>query len=80
MDLWEDGEPLKVGVSANNALTPGSNPQLAYKFLHARTRDVLKSPKHRRETMLEFDQDWTMLQHVSAETNSALVKATASIR
>jgi hypothetical protein len=80
MDLWEDGEPLKVGVSANNALAPGSNPQLAYKFLLARTRDVLKSPKHSRETMLEFDQDWAMFQHVSAETNTALVKTTVSIR
>jgi hypothetical protein len=78
MDLWEDGEPLKVGVSANNALAPGSNPRLAYKFLLARTRDVLKSPKHSRETMLEFDQEWAMLQHVP--TNTALAKTTVSIR
>ena len=59
MDLSEDGEPLRIGLSASNVLAAGSNPQLAYKFLLARTRGVLKSPKHSRETMLEFDQDWT---------------------
>jgi hypothetical protein len=79
MDLWEDGEPLRVGLSASNALAAGSNPQLAYRFMLARTRGVLKSPKHSRETMLEFDQDWSMLQHVSVETDTALVKATASV-
>jgi len=78
MDLWEGGEPLRIGLSASNALAAGSNPQLAYKFLLARTRGILKSPKHSRETMLEFDQDWTMLQHISGETDTALVKTTAS--
>jgi hypothetical protein len=79
MYLWEYGEPLKVGLSANNALAPDSNPELAYKFLLARTYGVLKSPKHSRETMLEFEQDWTMLQHLSTETDTTLVKTTASI-
>lgn len=79
MDLSEDGEPLRVGLSASDVLAAGSSPQLAYKFLLARTRGVLKSPKHSRETMLEFDQDWTLLRHVSFETDSALVKTTASV-
>jgi hypothetical protein len=67
MEVVEDGEPLKVGVSANNALAHGSNPHLSYKFLLARTAGVLKSPKHSRETMLEFRQDWDSLQHASSE-------------
>ena len=70
IELAEDGEPLKVGVSADNALARGSNAQLAYKFLLARTAGVLKSPKHSRETMLEFRQDWTSLQRASAEINT----------
>jgi len=78
MDLWEDGEPLRVGLSASNTLAAGSSPQLAYKFLLARTRGVLKSAKHSRETMLEFERDWTMLQHLSVETDTALVKTTPS--
>jgi hypothetical protein len=67
MELVEDGEPLKVGVSANNALARASNPHLSYKFLLARTACVLKSPKHSRETMLEFRQDWDSLQRASSE-------------
>jgi hypothetical protein len=79
MDLSEEGEPLRVGLSANNALSSGSNPQLAYKFLLARTSGVLKSPKHSRETMSEFDQDWAMLQRLSVQTDTVLVKTTASV-
>jgi hypothetical protein len=67
MEVVEDGEPLKVGVSANNALARGSNPHLSYRFLLARTAGVLKSPKHSRETMLEFRQDWDSLQRASSE-------------
>jgi hypothetical protein len=70
MELSENGEPLKVGVSADNALACGSNAHLAYKFLLARTAGVLKSPKHSRETMLEFKQDWASLQRASAEINT----------
>jgi hypothetical protein len=79
MDLREDGEPLRVGLSASNALAAGSNPQLAYKFLLARTRAVLKSTKHSRETMPEFDQDWAMLQHISVETDTVLVRTSAPV-
>ena len=67
MEVVEDGEPLKLGVSANNALARGTNPHLSYKFLLARTAGVLKSPKHSRETMLEFRQDWDSLQRASSE-------------
>jgi hypothetical protein len=78
MDLSENGEPLRVGLSASNALSSGSNPQLAYKFFLARTKRELKDPKHSRETMMEFNVDWAMLQRVSAETDTALVKTSAS--
>jgi hypothetical protein len=70
MELSDNGEPLRVGLSANNALARDSNPQLAYKFLLARTGSVLKSPKHSRETMQEFKQDWANLQHASTQMNS----------
>ena len=77
MDRCEDGEPLRVGLSASNALAIDSNPQLAYIFFLARTQGVLKSPKHSRETMLEFDQDWAMLQHVALETDADLRETAA---
>jgi hypothetical protein len=66
MQLTENGEPTRVGVSANNVLARDSNPQLSYQLLLARTSVILKSPKHRRETMLEFHQDWANLQRASA--------------
>jgi len=73
MELWENGEPLRVGLSANNALASSSNPHLAYKFLLTRAAGVLKSPKHRRETMQDFKQDWSSLQRASAEISSSSV-------
>jgi hypothetical protein len=70
IELEENGESLNVGVSENNVLAPGSNPQLACTVLLARAGWVVKSPKHRRETMLEFKQDWVTLEHASAEMNT----------
>jgi hypothetical protein len=66
MQLSENGETVSVGVSASNVLAQESDPQLAYSLLLARTSVFLKSPKHRRETMLEFHQDWANLQRASA--------------
>ena len=66
MQLSENGETLSVGVSASNVLAPDSDPQLSYNLLLARTSVFLKSPKHRRETMLEFRQDWANLQRASS--------------
>jgi hypothetical protein len=70
IEVWESGEELKVGLSANNALAAESHPRLAYQVLLARTRTELKSPKHRRETIGEFEQDWAMLRRASAEMDT----------
>jgi hypothetical protein len=65
MQLSENGESISVGVSASNVLARESNPQLSYQLLLARTSVFLKSPNHRRETMLEFHQDWANLQRAT---------------
>jgi hypothetical protein len=70
IDVDQDRESLRVGVSANSVLAGGSNPKLAYKFLLVRAATVLKSPKHRRETMQEFQQDWANLERASVEMNT----------
>ena len=77
MQLSENGESISVGVSASNVLSHDSNPRLSYELLLARTSTFLKSPKHRRETMLEFHQDWANLQRASAE--AAAVSASNAI-
>jgi hypothetical protein len=66
MQLSENGESFRVGVSASNIVARESHPQLSYQLLLARASVILKSPKHRRETMLEFHQDWSNLQRASA--------------
>lgn len=66
MKLADNGEPVTVGVSSSNVLAQQSDPQLAYSLLLARTSTFLNGPKHRRETMLEFRQDWANLQRASA--------------
>ena len=66
--LWmqspDRGGTSKAGLSASNILASDSDSQLAYELFLARTERVLKSPKHSRETMVEFKEDWALLQYV----------------
>jgi hypothetical protein len=61
--LWitlpEQMSPARVGLSASNILAPGSDMQFAYQIILARMESELNSPKHSRETAVEFRQDWT---------------------
>jgi hypothetical protein len=57
-----NGAP-KVGLSRNNIFAPGSDPHLAFELLLARVDAALKSPKHSRETMIEFKEDWALLEY-----------------
>jgi len=63
--LWmsiPNGETAqKVGLSASNIFAQGSNNGFAYQIILARMASELKSPKHSRETMLEFKNDWNLL-------------------
>ena len=58
--------PVRVGLTASNVLAPDSDSTLADDLLLARVHQVLKSPKHGRETMLELKEDWTLLQSAVA--------------
>jgi hypothetical protein len=81
MELTGNGESLRVGVSASNVLAQESAPRLSHQLLLARVSTFLKSPEHRRETMLEFHQDWGNLRRaspaVSADTTVSLSLARA---
>lgn len=70
MEISDKGATSKLGVSENNIFAPGSDSHLAYELLLARVSHILKSPKHSRETMLEFKRDWALLQY-SREKNTA---------
>ena len=65
MEIRESGREFKVGLSANNILAPASDSLGAYELLLVRTKRILKSPKHNRESMLEFRRDWAAMQRAS---------------
>jgi hypothetical protein len=59
-----------VGISASNIFAAGSNERLADQILLARMDYELKSPKHSRETMLEFQYDWNLLQNARSKSRN----------
>jgi hypothetical protein len=73
MEIRGKEQTFEVGLSANNILKQNSNPQLAYSLLLWRAHGVLKSPKHGRETMPEFEKDWELLQR--ARLKNAMIVA-----
>jgi hypothetical protein len=79
--LWLDfstgEESSRIGLSASNIAASGADSELAYQLLLARIGDVLKAPKHSRESMVEFRQDWDVLQAVRADRAGAVAKATS---
>jgi hypothetical protein len=54
--------PYRLGLSLSNVLAEGSDSRLADELLLARVGHELKGPKHQRENMLEFKDDWALLQ------------------
>ncbi|MGB8476634.1 MAG: hypothetical protein WCE61_21330 [Candidatus Acidiferrum sp.] len=68
LELSEGGKPARIGISAGNLFAPGTDSQWAYALVLARAGHYLKSPKHSREAMPEFKNDWALLQ--AARRNS----------
>jgi hypothetical protein len=80
MEFPDRGATSRVGVSEENIFASGSDSHVAYVLLLARVSHVLKSPKHSRETMLEFKQDWALLQYARLRNSepASVVPATPS--
>ena len=72
MNVSENGRFARVGLSASNVLARDSDQRLAQELLLSRVDRVLKSPKHSRENMSEFLQDWATLQLASNERTTTL--------
>jgi hypothetical protein len=68
LDLSQGGRPSKLGLSESNIFASGTDSQWAYALTLARANHYLKSPKHSREIMPDFKNDWALLQ--SARNNS----------
>ncbi|MGH9504955.1 MAG: hypothetical protein ACRD20_19045 [Terriglobales bacterium] len=74
MEFSDGDESSRVGLSANNVFTSGTDAELAYQVVLARVAHVLKSPKHSREGMVEFKKDWALLQSVRLNRASAMAR------
>lgn len=77
-EIKAEGETRRIGLSASNILAPSSDSQLAYQVMLARTGSVLESPKHGRESMLEFTKDWHLLGEARTNHATAVAMSPAS--
>ncbi len=74
LELSDGDESSRIGLSANNIISSGTDSELAYQLVMARVEQVLKSPKHGRESMVEFKKDWTLLESVRANRAGAVAR------
>ena len=75
MEFSDGDESSRIGLSANNVFSSGTDTDLAYQLVLARVGHVLKSPKHSRESMVEFKKDWNLLQSVRSNRASAFARS-----
>jgi hypothetical protein len=73
LDISEGGKPSKLGLSASNIFAAGTDSQWAYALTLARANHYLKSPKHSREIMPDFKNDWALVQaaRINSSTSAA---------
>ncbi len=81
--LWAEvhgpgGAVSRVGLSASNIFAPESDARLAYELMLTRDDRELKSPKHGRETMVEFKTDWAWLKQARDQESERLVESGGS--
>ena len=73
LEISQGGSPSKLGLSASNLFASGTDSQWAYAITLARASHYLKSPKHSREIMPDFKNDWARLQ--AARINNSISSA-----
>jgi hypothetical protein len=76
LDISEGGKPAKLGLSASNIFASGTDSQWAYALTLARANHYLNSPKHSREIMPDFKNDWALLQAARINSSASLAANT----
>jgi len=61
MEIATPDGKRRAGVTASNVFAPDSDALLGYEIFLARASRIVRSPKHSRESMLEFKSDWSAL-------------------
>jgi hypothetical protein len=67
LEVDNDGQASKLGLTPGNVLAPGSDRLLAYQMLLAHVDEVLKSSPRKRENISEFQETWRLLQEARGE-------------
>ena len=75
MEFSDGEETSPLGLSANNVSAPGTDEHLAYELILARIDRILKSPRHSRETMAEFKNDWDLLERVPRYSTESIASS-----
>ncbi len=70
MEFSDGDESSRIGLSASSVFSSGTDADL-HTRVSARIGHVLKSPKHSRESMMEFRQDWKLLESAGAKPGPA---------
>jgi hypothetical protein len=78
LDISQGGKPAKLGLSANNIFALGTDSQWAYALTLARANHYLNSPKHSREIMPDFKNDWALLQAARLNSSASTTANNAS--
>ena len=78
MDVPNSTGTSRVGLSASNILSRSSDAHLAYEIILERTDRVLRSPKHSRETMVDFKADWAILEAAHAKSDASPANVAAA--
>jgi hypothetical protein len=66
MEIASPDGKRRAGVSASNVFASDSDALLGYEIFLARASRIVRSPKHSRESMLEFKNDWSALAEAHA--------------
>jgi hypothetical protein len=83
MEISTPDGKRRAGVSASNVFAPDSDELLGYEIFLARASRIVRSPKHSRESMLEFKSDWTALAIARArlgESNAPAMVLASPVR
>ncbi|HYL61580.1 MAG TPA: hypothetical protein VE077_03085 [Candidatus Methylomirabilis sp.] len=75
LEIAQGGKLSRLGLSADNILASGTDSQWAYALTLARANYYLKTPKHSRETLPDFQDDWAFLQSARANSSAASITA-----
>jgi hypothetical protein len=70
MDVHDKDRTRLVGLSTSNIFASNSDFPLAYQLMLAHINRELTSPAHSRETLIEFKDDWALLQLAREQTIS----------